>query len=177
MNESIIAGNMVSLIASICSLVSTSRKSYKETMRWQTIDTALFALSNLILGGTSGLVTNSIASIRAFCCSKYEMNKALKIGFILLTAVLGIIFRDTAWYGVLPLIASISYAIVVLSTDNVIALKIILIINNIMWGTYAIMIISVVSMVFNTISLILCTLSLISIMSGRHTDKAVENKI
>ena len=128
----IIAGNILSFLASLCSLTSTRMKTYKQTMLVQTLDASLFTLSNLVLGGYSGVVVNLCAAIRNLYCVFGKQNKIITYIFIIISFIISVIFRDKAWYGFIPIIASTLYGIVILNTNDVVILKKVLIINNVL---------------------------------------------
>ena len=69
---------------------------------------------------------------------------------------LGIIFRDDVWYGFLPIIASTLYTIAIVSTKDIKKLKTYLIINNLLWLIYGIIIFDIVGVCFKSIVIISC---------------------
>ena len=75
----ILLGNLLSLLASTCSIISTRAKNCKNTLLIQAIDSILFALSNLVLGGYSGVVINTCGAIRSILCALFKLNKIVKI--------------------------------------------------------------------------------------------------
>lgn len=152
----LLLGNILSLLGSTCSFISTRAKTYKKTLLIQSLDATFFTLSCLCLGGYSGVVVNAVAILRNVCCACFKPSKWLKIAFVMLTVILGILFMDKAIYGLLPIIASAYYSIVMVTTDDVKKLKIALMINNILWLIYELIILDLVGVGFKIASIISC---------------------
>ena len=74
-----------------------------------------------------------------------------------MTFTIGVLFKEQGFYGWLPIIASTFYAFVMLVTDNINKLKLGLIVNNILWLFYEIIILDFVGVLFKVFSLISCT--------------------
>lgn len=152
----ILIGNLFSFLGSICSFLSTKVKTYKMTLIIQSLDATFFALSSLFLKGYSGIIVNCVAIARNISCAFFNLNKYTKIVFIGLTVILGLIFMDKTIYGFLPIIASSYYAFVMLNTNDVYKLKKALMINNLLWLIYSIIILDVVGTIFKILSIISC---------------------
>ncbi|MBO5387549.1 MAG: YgjV family protein [Lachnospiraceae bacterium] len=165
----VLLGNIFSLLGSICSLISTRAKTYKNTLLIQTVDATLYTLSCLCLGGYSGVTINACAIVRNLSCVFLQLKNWMKVSFILVTFILGVLFRDKEIYGWLPIVASTFYAIVMIVTQDIKKLKIGLIINNILWMLYEIVIFDFVGVVFKVIALTSCTQSIIQ-MKGDNSD-------
>lgn len=152
----IILGNLFSLLASIISVISTRAKTYQKTLLIQTLDSILFTLSCICLHGYSGIVINICGAIKNLSCALFNIKTPIKIVFIILTVVFGVLFMDKSLYGVLPIIASTYYSTVMFQTKNVNKLKFALLINNILWLIYEIIILDFIGVIFKIISIISC---------------------
>lgn len=71
MEKTILLGNIVALIASIFMVISGILKEKKKMLWAQTIQIFLLIVSNIILGGLSGAISNTAGLIRNFI---YEKN-------------------------------------------------------------------------------------------------------
>lgn len=152
----ILIGNIFSLLGSICSLLSTRVKTYKKTLLIQSLDATCFTLSCIFLRGYSGIVVNSVAIIRNLSCAFLPLKAWMKWIFVALTMILGILFMDKSFYGILPIIASTFYSIVMVNTKDNLILKKSLLINNLLWFIYSIIILDFVGTGFKIISIISC---------------------
>lgn len=66
MEKTILLGNIVALIASIFMVISGILKEKKKMLWAQTIQIFLLIVSNIILGGLSGAISNTAGLIRNF---------------------------------------------------------------------------------------------------------------
>ena len=150
----IILGNIFSLLGSTCSFISTRAKTYKNTLIIQSLDATFFTLSCLCLGGYSGVVVNAVAIGRNLTCVFIDSKKWLRLTFAGLTIVLGLLFMDKAIYGLLPILASAYYSIEMAITEDINRLKRALLINNILWLMYELVILDFVGIGFKIASII-----------------------
>ena len=71
---SLIIGNVVALLASIAMTLSGLFKNKKQIILMQSIQIALFIISNLVLGGYVGAIVNFISLIRNIICYKDKLD-------------------------------------------------------------------------------------------------------
>jgi hypothetical protein len=149
----VLIANIVALIASIIMVSIGLIKKKKKIIYVQTIQIALFVLSNIILGAISGIIINSISCIRNILCYKNKLTKKVKLFIIVLSTILTIIFNNQGVMGYLPLISSTIY-IIYMDLKNVAKYKKMLIITLVLWFIYDFYIMSYTSAIFDLISVI-----------------------
>jgi len=131
----IIIGNIIALIASIIMVYSGYLKQKKKILYVQTIQIGLSVLNNIILGGITGAIINVISCVRNILCYKEKLNNTSKIVLIALSTILSLCFNNLGIIGLLPLISTITY-ILLMNIKNVIKFKYLIIITTMLWLFY-----------------------------------------
>lgn len=149
----IIIGNIIALIASIIMVYSGYLKQKKKILYVQTIQIGLSVLSNIVLGGITGAIINAISCVRNILCYKEKLNNTSKIILIALATILSLYFNNLGIIGLLPLISSITY-ILLMNIENVIKFKYLIIFTMILWFFYDLYIKSYTSACFDAMCII-----------------------
>lgn len=149
----IIIGNMIALIASIIMVYSGYLKQKKKILYAQTIQIGLSVLSNIILGGITGAIINVISCVRNILCYKEKLNNMSKIILIALATILSLLFNNLGIIGLLPLISTIIY-ILLMNIKDVIKFKYLIIFTMILWLFYDLYIKSYTSACFDAMCII-----------------------
>lgn len=158
-----IIGNIFALIASIIMVYSGALKQKKEILYTQTIQLVFFIISNIILGGITGAITNALSCIRNILCYKNKFNLKAKIILILLSTMLSLIFNQLGFIGLLPVVSTVVYTLLI-NTKNIIKLKSIIAFTSVMWLIYDIFIKSYTSAVFDFLSIVTSIISIFQII-------------
>ena len=117
MNEVLIA-NIIALIGSIFMVVASYSKINKRSVIYQSIQIFAFIISNIILGGITGIIINSLSLLRNLLTSIGKLNNIFKYGILLLIVILTIIFNNLGFIGYLPLIGTVIFTIFIDSKDR-----------------------------------------------------------
>ena len=149
----IIIGNIIALIASIIMVYSGYLKQKKKILYVQTIQIGLSVLSNIVLGGITGAIINAISCVRNILCYKEKLNNTSKTILIALATVLSLYFNNLGAIGLLPLISTIIY-ILLMNIKNVIKFKYLIIFTMILWFFYDLYIKSYTSACFDAMCII-----------------------
>lgn len=149
----IIIGNIIALIASIIMVYSGYLKQKKKILYVQTIQIGLSVLSNIVLGGITGAIINAISYVRNILCYKEKLNNKSKIILIALATILSLCFNNLGTIGLLPLISTITY-ILLMNIKNVIKFKYLIIFTMILWFFYDLYIKSYTSACFDAMCII-----------------------
>lgn len=131
----VLIGNIIALIASFLILIISYLKNKKDIIKVQTLQVILLAISNIVLGGITGAITNSITVIRNILCYKEKLTKKKAIVIATLIATLGLLFNDSGLIGLLPLSSTIIYTLFI-NTKDPIKLKLLILMNLVFWGIY-----------------------------------------
>ena len=158
----IIIGNIIALIASIVMVYSGYLKHKKKILYVQTIQIGLSVLSNIVLGGITGAIINLISCVRNILCYKEKLNNTAKIILIIIASILSLGFNNLGFIGLLPLISTIIY-ILLMNIQDVIKFKCLIIFTMVLWGCYDLCIKSYTSTCFDFMCIVVNFISIIQI--------------
>lgn len=151
--SNLIIGNIIALIGSILMVCTGLIKNKDKIIFVQTIQIALMVISNFVLGGITGAITNIISCIRNILCYKNKLNKLSKSLIIITSIICAILFSTSGLISLLPLICTIIYTLF-MDIKDVIKFKWLIIFTMITWLIYDIYIKSYTSSVFDFMSVI-----------------------
>lgn len=172
MTEQIIIGNIIAFLASIVMVYTGYIKDKKKILYAQTIQIALFVVSNLVLGGIAGAIVNAINAIRNILCYKDKLNTPAKIIIILVGTICTIAFNKMGAVGYLPIAITIVY-ILFMNTKDVIMFKNLMILTLLGWFVYDLCLKSYSSAAFDGLTIITI---MFSIMQLEREKKNKKNK-
>ena len=150
----IVIGNIVAFIGCILMVYTGLIKEKKKIIFVQTIQIGFLIASNLILGGITGAIINSISCVRNIICYKDRLGKKGKIILVAISAALSLYFNNLGIIGLLPLVSTISYTLL-MDMKDVIKFKILIIFTLILWFIYDIFIMSYSSASFDFLFIII----------------------
>ena len=148
-----IIGNIVAFIGCILMVYTGLIKEKKKIIFVQTIQITFLIASNLILGGITGAIINAVSCIRNIICYKDKLGTKEKIILIILSTSLSFYFNNLGIIGLLPLVSTISYTLL-MDMKDVIKFKKLIIFTLVMWLIYDIYIISYSSAAFDLLNII-----------------------
>ena len=121
----IILGNVFSLCASISDTLSSSRKTARGVLLVQILSQVFYLASTLALKGYSAAVQNAVSIFRNLAAISKKENKLVEWILVILGVVLGLVFNNRGFMGLLPVVANLEYTLAVFRfKDNERALKI-----------------------------------------------------
>lgn len=161
----LIMGNIIALIASIIMVYSGYLKEKNKILYAQTIQIGLSVLSNIVLGGITGAIINVISCVRNILCYKEKLNTISKTILILLATILSLFFNNLGFIGLLPLISTIIY-ILLMNTKDVIKFKCLIIFTMMLWCCYDLYVKSYTAACFDFMSIITNFISINQINKG-----------
>ena len=135
----------------------------------------LFVLSNIVIGGITGAIINALSCIRNILCYKNKLDLKAKIILILLSTILSLIFNNLGLIGLLPVISTVVY-ILLMNTKDVVKFKWLSIFTMLMWLVYDLFIKSYTSAIFDFMNIMANIISIIQI-SLRNNKKDFNHKI
>jgi len=158
----LILGNLIALIGSILMAYSGLIKNKKKMLYVQTIQTALFVISNLILGGITGALMNALSIIRNILSYNDKLKTLQKIVISILSIILTISFNNLGIIGLSPLISMLAF-ILFMNVKDIKKYKLLTIFTMIMWAIYDIYIKSYTSLAFDILGIITNTIAIYEI--------------
>lgn len=149
----LIIGNIIALIASILMVYSGFIKEKKKILFIQTFQIGLSVISNIILGGITGAIINTINLIRNIICYKDKLGLKEKIIITFFAVVLSFKFNNLGLLGFLPVISTVTY-IWFMNVKDVKKFKILIVFTMLMWFIYDIIIKSYTSAIFDFMNIV-----------------------
>ena len=103
---------------------------------WQAAHAVCYCLSNLFLGGYSAVISNVLIAVRNILLAKDKLNKWVTSLICVLIITIGIYFNNRGWLGLLPIVASVSYTILMYLVKTVQGMQLALISNLTQWTVF-----------------------------------------
>lgn len=149
----LIIGNIVALIGSLLMVYTGVIKEKKKIIFVQTVQIAFLVASNLILGGITGAIINAVSCVRNIICYKDKLGTKEKIILVIISTSLSLYFNNLGIIGLLPLIATVSYTLL-MDMKDVIKFKILIIFTLVLWFIYDLYIKSYSSAFFDFMNIV-----------------------
>lgn len=162
---SLIIGNVLALIASLLMVYTGLIKKKKKILLVQSIETLSFVMSNIVLGGISGIIINSLNLVNLFLCYNNKLKYILKLLMSLVAIVLVFLFNNHGVIGLLPLVALIIY-LWFITIKDVVKFKLLIIIILVLWVIYDFKVKSYVSCIFDCSTIITNFIGIYQIKKG-----------
>ena len=158
----IIIGNIGSLLGMALDSYSSTKKTKKEILLIQNLSLFVYGTSSIFLKGYSASVQNYVGILRNTVATKDNSPKWLQWFLVALGVILGLIFNNLAFVGLLPIIANLEYSIAVfMIKDNEKLLKICFMINVLLFTIFCFYINNYVGIVTNSIVVISCLINIL----------------
>lgn len=153
MEKTLIIGNVVALLASLFMVYSGILKKKTQILIAQNIQIILLIISNIILGGISGAISNTAGLVRNLLYQKKWLIMSVKILLTVISSAIAIKLNTEGLVGYLPLLANAVY-IFLMDLKDIKKFKLLLIATMTMWLIYDILIKSYTSAVFDFATII-----------------------
>ena len=163
----IIIGNIIALVASVLMVYSGLIMKKKKIIYIQTLQLGLLTVSTAVLGGITGTIMNIVDCIRNILCYKDKLVVKAKVILIIISTVLTVKFNNLGIVGMLPLISTISY-ILLIDSKEIIKLKILFIVTSILWCIYGVVIKSYSLVIFNILNIITNSISIFQLCNSKN---------
>ena len=149
----VLISNLLSLVAQLLTINISLSENKIKILYMQFISMGFFALSSLLLKGYSAVVVDCVGIIRNIVVLKELNNRYVEYAFIVITIVLGILFNNMGFWGLLPLMANLLQTYAVMKKDlSMSSLKLLFGISFACWSLYDYLINNYVGAVFGLIS-------------------------
>ena len=147
----LLLGNIFSLIGTMFMIHSIYQKKEKYIAKWQIFYALFSSIANFILGGISGGITNAISTIRNVLIYYDKMTSELILILLLILIGLCLYFNNSSYIGIIPILASAQYGLILCLSEDHKTIKKSLLINTILWGIYDFYILAIPSLIMNII--------------------------
>ena len=159
---SLIIGNLCSLFAMIADGLSSSRKTARGVLLVQCIGQFLYCVSSIVLKGYSAAVQNAVSIMRNLLASSKMKSKVIEWIMIALAVVLGLVFNNLGWLGLLPIVANLEYTLAVFKfREDEKKLKFAFLICILMFAVFNFIILNFVGVISNIVVAVMTVMFLI----------------
>ena len=162
----IVLANLISLIGCILMVVIGLFKDRKHILKAQCAQWFIMGVSNLMLGGVTGFISNMVSIVRNVYTLKKDLTKPVKLGFILLQIVISAAFNQSGMLGWLPIIAAVALTMFVDVKDERV-LKLALIFGQSLWTVFDFSLMNYTAFAFDLVTIV-STVVGIRRLSKRH---------
>jgi hypothetical protein len=149
----VIIANVISLIGSLMMVGTGLIKRKRNVLIVQSAQFVVMGVSNLMLGGITGCITNALSLIRNFVTMRSRLTMPVKLVFIAIWVGMCLIVNRQGLLGWLPVISACVYTWF-LDTDSDVFLKIIIILTTIEWVFYDFILMNYSAFAFDILTLI-----------------------
>lgn len=136
MSTAMIMGEILSALSALCLAYSTFCKSKKDMVLWQAANAGFYCLSNIFLGGYSAVVVNVLTITRNLLTAKGKLRHWMTIVICVLMSIIGIVFNNRGWLGILPITASVSYTILMYAVKEIQGMRLAVVSNMAQWAIF-----------------------------------------
>lgn len=133
MINTIILGNIFSLLAALCITISVVKKTKTAFIGWQMGDDIFGCLTCLTLGSYAALTVCAVTFIRNILAYKNKLTRFLTTILFLASIIVGLYVNNLGVIGWLPIIAAASYTIFVYLAKTAQHMRLALISNLSLW--------------------------------------------
>ena len=151
MTAQILLGNGVFFLGAVILVLLGLIKTKRNILIAQILQEAFMGAGMLILGGIAGFIVDVVAIFRNRVCIKWNYTLKWKLIFIAAQAGLYAVFGTEGLCGWLPVVAMCLFTWF-LDSENVILLKVLIAVMQLMWLVYDISIVNYVGMVVDVVS-------------------------
>ena len=151
MTAQILLGNGVFFLGAVILVLLGLIKTKRNILIAQILQEAFMGAGMLILGGIAGFIVDVVAIFRNLVCIKWNYTLKWKLIFIAAQAGLYAVFGTEGLCGWLPVVAMCLFTWF-LDSENVILLKVLIAVMQLMWLVYDISIVNYVGMVVDVVS-------------------------
>ena len=170
--KEIIVGNVCSLCAMVSDSIAGTRKRRSQILGIQIISQFFYAAGAIILKGYSSAAQNAVAVLRNLAGIKNVKSKAIEWSLILLGVALGAVFNNRGILGWLPIAANFMYSVAIFRfKDDERRLKLVLIVNLLMYSAFSLVIQNYVGAAANTVVAVVTAISLIKEANKKNTSE------
>lgn len=170
----ILIGNLIAFTASVLTTYAGILKEKDEIIYANSVEKILCVISNIVLGGITGAITNAIAFVRNILCYKDKFRLKQKILIILSISILSLIFNNLGLIGILPVIGTAIYTLF-MDTKDIIKFKILSISTTALWLIYNFCIMSYTAGVIEIFQITTNTIAIFRITNDRKVFKQIDN--
>lgn len=162
----VIIANIISFVGSLIMVTMGLLRTKKQILLAQCAQCGLMSVSNILLGGWTGLVANVLTVLRNLVCFRRPFTAALRIGFIALQILLSAFTNTLGLIGWLPVGASVLFTWF-MDGEDPLRLKAAIIGAQAMWLVYDLTILNYAGAVFDALTMVTSGVSIFTVLRSR----------
>ena len=177
MSDLVIA-NIFSVCTACFTLSSTWIADKSKSFFLQVFQCIMYAVASYFFGVYSAIPAMLLCAVRSYLIAVDKFDLKYCVIFCVLVAVLGIFTNNSGLLGLLPLIATIQFALWCFIWKSLLASKWGILINMIIWVCYEIFVLDIASLIVDTSNIIVAIAAIIRItrMEKPSTQKEISSK-
>lgn len=170
MNRVLIA-NIVALVGSTLMVAGGFLKRRQNILLIQSAQFGAQMVSNLLLGGLTGAVSNILGIVRNLFCLRWNCPLPACLGFVAVQAGITLGVNDMGLIGWLPVVATAAFTLVI-NSKNPAMLKLAVIVGQTCWGVYDFTIRNYASLAFDIFTVLSNIWGILLLKRGKGEDEA-----
>ena len=129
----IIIGNIFSFIFAVLFAISVIYEKKKDVIKWQLWDTFFGILSEIVLASYAAVTINVIEFLNDYFCYKDKLTLKKTLIVCSLFIGIGLFTNNRQWIGLLPILAEVSFALIMYFSKSAQQLRYGLVFNLPLW--------------------------------------------
>lgn len=163
---SVIAANIIDLLAAIIQIGSGAIKQKTKILIAQIIQLLMQAVSMLLLGGITGAISNVLSCFRNYLCYKGKLNVFWKVILIAATIGMTILLNEQGLLGLIPA-AVCTIFIIFMDVKDPVKFKLLVTLSFIPWVVYHFLLKSYTGAIFDVATIITNAITLCTMLKGK----------
>ena len=137
MDWELIIGNLCTLLASGTNGFSSTRKTAKGVLLWQSLGQLIYFASGVVLRGYSAAAQNVVSILRNLAAMRNVKSKTVEWILTVLGVALGLAFNNRGFMGLLPVVGNLQYTLAIFRfKDNERILKASFLISSVAYAAF-----------------------------------------
>ncbi len=166
----VILANAISFVGCILMVAIGFIRERDKILKTQCVQWVIMGVSNLMLGGVTGFISNMISIGRNLYTLKRDLTRPVKIGFIAVQIAFSAAFNQIGWLGWLPIFAAVSFTMFLDVKDERV-LKAAIIFGQVLWAVFDFFLLNYTACAFDIFTIISTAIGIMNLM--RQRQKAV----
>lgn len=158
----IVLANVISFAGCILMVAIGLMKDRRKILGMQCVQWVIMGISNLMLGGVTGFISNMISTVRNLYTLKRDLTQPVKWMFIAVQVVVSAAFNGIGWIGWLPIVAAVVFTLFLDQKDERV-LKCSIIFGQILWAVFDLSLMNYTAFAFDVFTIISTAIGLVRI--------------
>ena len=167
----VLIANIISFIGCLLMVAIGLIRERRKILLTQCVMWAILTVSNLMLGGVTGAVSNSISIVRNLYSLKRPLTLPVKIGFIAVQTAITAFTNELGLIGWLPTLAAATFTFL-MDVKDAVTLKYVIIFGQTLWGIFDFSIRNYTACAFDVMTVVSTCVGIVMLLAGRRAANA-----